>query len=291
MKQLLDIPIISYQLFPGDVECISMQDNWLFYYTTAESFFKIIKSMKLKSSRLEKLNDLNEIHYSAYSMLTNPLEMIDLKEFVERKCSVTCFSHHSLYLHKNICYTLVPGCCNPCMWAHYAGKISGVCLVLDRKLLLEENKKIFGENVDLKEVNYDTNWGDNKPTNETADEFLRRNKTNLLFLKAPCWEYESEVRMLLTNINPLEDEPMISIAKSLKAIVVSRKFWENNKTKFIEEAIDPNSFLYEMQPAYWFMLIQDQVAYDIASLDFEEELNAIKTKADNAEADIQKLRV
>lgn len=61
-----DKPIISSPLIPGDSTCLSMDDNWLFHYTTADSFFKIIKSLKLRTSRLEKLNDLNEINVTIH---------------------------------------------------------------------------------------------------------------------------------------------------------------------------------------------------------------------------------
>ena len=78
-----DKPIVSFPLIPGDDTCLYMGDNWLFHYTTAESFFKIIKSLKLKTARLGKLNDLNEINDEAYSMMLMP-EMVKYKEYVEK---------------------------------------------------------------------------------------------------------------------------------------------------------------------------------------------------------------
>lgn len=272
-----DKPIISFPLLPGDDSCLSMGDSWLFHYTTAEGFFKIIKSLKLKTSRLEKLNDLNEINNEAYSMMPIP-EMVKYKEYVERRCSVACFSHHTLYPYRDHGYFLVPGCCNPSMWAHYAGNVSGVCLCLDRNKLYQENKEIFGEKVELQEVRYDTMYNPFR-REETCAEFLNKNKSNIFFLKDVSWQNESEIRLLLTDIKPEEEEPMISIAESLTAIVFSQKFWKNNKNEFIEEVIRPNSFLGKMCPIYWLMLTSNDVAYDVGPgfpLDFEMELNNVE---------------
>lgn len=255
-----DKPIISFPLIPGDETCLSMGDRWLFHYTTSESFFKIIKSLKLKTSRLEKLNDLNEIDYEAYSMMPIP-EMVKYKEYVEKKCSIACFSHHMLYPYKEQAYFLVPGCCNPSMWAHYAGNVSGVCLCLDRNKLYKENQKLFGNNIELKEVSYKIKYNPFQQE-ETCDEFLRKNKNNIFFLKDVSWQNESEVRLLLADINPEEDEPMISISDSIEAIVFSQKFWKNNKIEFIEEVLRPNSFLGSMCPIYWLMLTSNYIAYD-----------------------------
>ena len=269
-----DKPIVSFPLIPGDDTCLYMGDNWLFHYTTAESFFKIIKSLKLKTSRLEKLNDLNEINDEAYSMMLMP-EMVKYKEYVEKKCSVACFSHHTLYPYKNQGYFLIPGCCNPSMWAHYAGNVSGVCLCLDRNKLNKENKEIFGENIELQEVRYETTYNPFQ-REETSAEFLNKNWNNIFFLKDISWQNESEIRLLLTDIKPEEEEPMISIADSLTAIVFSQKFWKNNKKEFIEEVLRPDSYLGKMCPIYWLMLTSNQVAYDAGpgfSMIFEMELN------------------
>ena len=252
--------IISFPLIPGDDTCLSMDDNWLFHYTTAESFFKIIRSLKLKTSRLEKLNDLNEINYDAYSHLPILSEMVKYKQYVERQCSITCFSHHSLYPVEDF-YVLVPGCCNPSMWAHYAGNISGVCLCFDRNKLHRENKKIFGDNIEIKKVHYETFFNPFQKK-DTMAEFLDQNWNNIFFQKDVSWLNESEVRLLLTEIEPEEEEPMISIADSLKAIVFSQKFWKNNKKEFVEEVLRPNSFLGNMCPIYWLMLTSHNVAYD-----------------------------
>ena len=293
MKQLLDLPIFREPLFPGEEECISMDDNWLFHYTTADGFFHIIKSLKLKTSRLGKLNDLNEIHYNAYSQLYNIDEMAKLKEYIENRCSITCFSHHSLYLYRKEGYKIIPGCCNPSMWAHYAGNISGACLILDREELLKENRELFGKNVEIQEVTYKTEFNPYQ-TQETAEAFLRENRNNLFFLKDEAWENESEVRLLLTDISPTGQEPMVSIAKSLKGIVFSHKFWENSKDSFIHELLQPNSFLSSMCPLYWFRLTQSQVAYDIGPFDFEEGLYKLidKNSAEvlNAQSYLKSLR-
>lgn len=282
-------PIISYPLIPGNEECLYMGDRWLFHYTTAESFFKIIKSLKLKTSRLEKLNDLNEINYDAYSMLSIP-EMVKYKEYVERKCSIACFSHHTLYTYEDHqCYHLVPGCCNPSMWAHYAGNISGVCLCLDRNKLYKENQKIFGGNVELQKVNYKIKYKSFE-RERSSDEFLRKYRNNIFFLKDVSWQNESEVRLLLTDINPDAEEPMISIADSLEAIVFSQTFWKNNKKEFIEEVLRPDSFLGKMCPIYWLMLTSNYIAYDagpgIAGL-FINELSSIQKRNGDLENRIE----
>lgn len=286
MKAELNIPILKSQFLPGG-DCISLNDNWLFHYTTADSFFKIIKSLKLKTSRLGKLNDLNEIDYNAYVQVRNPLEMVRYKEYIERECSIACFSQHTLYQYKDICYKLIPGCCNPSMWAHYAGNVSGVCLCFDKAKLIEENQKLFGDNIELQEVHYETNYQPYQPQ-DTANEFLNQNKNNIFFLKDKSWENESEVRLLLTNIKQMEEEPMISIAHSLNAIVFSQKFWHNNKETFIEETIKPNSFLHKMCPIYWLFLTPNVVAYDASPglpLLFEMELAKI-LKSDSPRAEL-----
>ena len=270
--------IFSSPLLPAAGECISMDDDWLFHYTKAESFFPIIQSLTLKTSRLGNLNDLNEIDYSTYSQLSVQ-EMIIFKEYIEKRCSIACFSHHSLYSYREGYYKIVPGCCIPSMWAHYADNVSGVCLCLSRKKLLAENQAVFGDNIELRDVRYDVR--DPYLKENSADLFLKNNKHNLFFIKDASWKSESEVRLLLSNIDADREEPKISIANSLDAIVFSQKFWERNKSKFIEELIRPNSFLREMCPINWLWLTQHNIAYDAGPgfpLFLEEELK--KTKKD-----------
>lgn len=260
MTPELDLPIVSHQLLLGG-ECISLNDNWLFHYTTAESFFSIIKSLQLRTSRLGKLNDLNEIDYNAYAQIHHPIEMIKCKEYLVHKCSIACFSQHTLRNSKNQFYKLVPGCCNPSMWAHYTRNVSGVCFCIDKRELIEENREQFGDNLLLQEVCYRTDFNPYQ-SQDSAYDFLSKNKDNIFFLKDESWETEAEVRLLLTNIDPNKEEPMISIKKSLKAIVFSQKFWHNNKIEFIDEAINPSSYLNKMCPINWLWLTPNLVAYD-----------------------------
>ena len=109
-------------------------DGTLYHYTKFDSFLKILDSMTLRSSPLSKMNDLNEADLSGIDWSKEFLVMYNAQKYIRTQCSVISFSQN--YEVESICRE---GANNPAMWAYYAENSGGVCIVLDRDALIENN--------------------------------------------------------------------------------------------------------------------------------------------------------
>ena len=80
----------------------SLEDGILYHFTSADSFFKILETMTLKSSDFGKLNDLNEGNLRNGNM-TNACLDISVNKALREKGALLCFTEN--YAHDDLVFT------------------------------------------------------------------------------------------------------------------------------------------------------------------------------------------
>ena len=199
-------------------------DGFLFHFTKFESFLKILETMTLRSSPLCKMNDLNEADLSGIDWSKEFLVMYNAQKYIRTQCSVISFSQN--YEVESICRE---GANNPAMWAYYAENSDGVCIVLDRDALIENNrdslKDVFYV---LEDVEYTC---DHNPHMEvlpgdysTASDLVHKNYKEIFFKKDIVWKNEGEVRFLVES-----PEYYINIKDAIRYIVLGKRLVENRE--------------------------------------------------------------
>ncbi len=179
----------------------------LYHFTNFESACKILTSGKLLFSKIHDANDIDEFY--------NPLffsKGVDPKEFNEE-----------WYKYRQISFSIDQrpnklGFLNSPMWAHYANKGTGVCLVFDKKKIegtVKDKPFLKGE------IFYDKYFVRTiiVEDGEKAASFFKKNYKELFFKKTSYWEYEQEYRILTKTEN--KERPSIPIKDALMAVIMS----------------------------------------------------------------------
>lgn len=221
----------------------SLDDDVLYHFTTADSFFKILESMSLKSSDFSKLNDLNEGNLRNGNMSNACLDISVGKALCE-KGTLLCFTKN-FEIHEHNDKILCTGINHPRMWAQYADNNNGVCIAINKEKFLEDNKELLKdkfhklENIDYQPVL-------SLKFNECcigADDFIEKNWRELLYLKQDDWKQENEVRFFALNL----ESKFLSIENSVAFICLSYGFLHNdeNMRNLISYMVTPTSKAYK----------------------------------------------
>ena len=82
---------------------------FLYYYTSDATFFKMLDNLRIKTSRFNEVNDLDEanLDYLGGYWIKNH----KLKEFINNRCRFVSFVHDE---------PLIEGTSHPRMWSQYA---------------------------------------------------------------------------------------------------------------------------------------------------------------------------
>lgn len=182
--------------FPAFKEKFTKTEK-LYHYTTFETATKILCSGKLRYSKLKNLNDINESYrpaYVAFDVTTFP----DNKTFKDLENAIQRFGQISLSVDKEDNH---PGFAISPMWAHYAKKGEGVCLVFDKaKLERQLRAKKQANDVDFGKISYMQEYapdlissGGNMTDCKSA---LFAGRQNAFFVKTEYWAYEQEYRVI-----------------------------------------------------------------------------------------------
>ena len=226
----------------GSYEWQSPNDGALFHYTKLESFLKIIETMTLRSSPLCKMNDLNEANIDNLDWNTDFLMMIQAQKYVKEQCSIISFTKN--YMTGPICEE---GSNHPALWAHYAEDSNGVCLVLDKEILLEINQKqLSGLFYKMEPVDYNMHCAPDdeimKKNYSDVKDFVRSNYKELFFKKHSDWSYEREERFFVEA-----PEVYLNIKGAIKYIILGGrlKSSEDSIRQIIEQMITPGTQSYK----------------------------------------------
>lgn len=233
--------MIEHPVFLSNTELISPNDGSLYHYTRFDSFLKIIEGMTLRSSALCKMNDLNEANIDDLDWSVDFLKMIEAEKYVKEKCSVISFTMN--YKTGPICQF---GSIHPAMWAHYADDSNGVCIVLDKHLLIELNRTVLkGIFHRLETVKYRHRCSPNdeviQELGANASEFVQKNYKELFFIKHTDWKSEKEVRLFIES-----PEVFLNIKGAIKFIILGKRLSNNEEClqKLIEQMITPGTRSY-----------------------------------------------
>lgn len=217
----------------------SLDDGILYHFTSADSFFKILETMTLKSSDFSKLNDLNESNLRNGNM-TNACLDINVNKALHEKGALLCFTKN--YAHNGIPFT---GINHPRMWAQYADNNNGVCIAIKKEQFLEDNKELLCEKFHKMEA-VDYQFYPSLHFREDctdADDFIEKNWHDLVFLKQEDWKQENEVRFFGYDLR----SRFLSIENSIAFICLSRSFMQNEEhmRKLISYMVYPTSKAYK----------------------------------------------
>lgn len=167
-------------------------DGSLYHFTKAKTLFDIIDSMTIKTSSLKSLNDLNEVNVSTYNLCNTDFEF-ELRDFLLNHCSTISFC-------KNYCVDgfYQEGTNHPRMWAQYAQDNEGICLVLDEKSFIENNKDTFSKKFwKIEDVQYSFYQEIPKADkNLNILDYVIQNYKLFFFHKHLDWQQENERRLL-----------------------------------------------------------------------------------------------
>ena len=165
----------------------------LYHYTSFESGIKILANHQLRYSRLKGLNDINESYRPVY------LKFNDIfpagKSFEDLENAVQQFRQISFTIDETGNH---PGFAIPAMWAHYAQKGNGICLVFSKAKLeqrLKSSKYVAFQKVHYAQ-GYDSSLILSQGNMAEYQEKLFADRENAFFVKTGDWAYEQEYRVI-----------------------------------------------------------------------------------------------
>ena len=169
----------------------------LYHYTSFCRAYKILRSRTFKFGRIRDTNDPFEDLNNRYSIIQQYPEEIKkllyrLGKYVNEEISFASFG---------VPDGIVPPDQKWTMWAHYADKHSGVCLVFDKSKFINEVKLLYSTPL-YKEIDYKgpmwvhPNYFEQYLT-KSEQEILQAFQNPLLFTKHIDWQCENEFRIIV----------------------------------------------------------------------------------------------
>lgn len=220
------------------------QTNLLFHYTSLVKGLSIASGNSLRFSSITNMND--PLEYIDPSSKFNGVEITDLDrvayeiELAQKKRRATL---HTISLTQEIDWNTPEenvryqnkrdnlfdkGWARTRMWAQYADKGKGVCLVFDKEKLLKCAESQYNGVIKTGSVNYTNDFYKIKNdfeielTSEKRDfsnYYLQDDKINYLFTKNEDFRDEQEFRILLNKENNTKEPFEISLEDSLLGII------------------------------------------------------------------------
>lgn len=195
-------------IWPGRPISKDLPINYLYHYTSFESFVKIWHNKTLKFSVVTNLNDILESNFSVLGYDLGDIELMD--RFLERRKS---------YKQISLCMdfdSYTKGCMSPMMWGQYSGKGNGVCIELDFAKLKERLRPsmLYGS------VEYSAILPTPPIANDIRtdiDEYIRKNQKQLFFMKHDSWRSENEFRIVS------KEDDFLNISQVISSIYITKK--------------------------------------------------------------------
>lgn len=209
----------------------SINDGFLYHFTSAASLLKIVENMTLKLSSFTLLNDLNEEELSCES--SGGMDAINIRNFIREHCRLICFTQNYEQGGNSFCHT---GCNHPRMWAQYADNSYGACIVINEKEFLKRNEehlkgKLYKiENVVYKELIYNKKI----KTHDNPEKFIKDNVEHLFFKKYIDWGQEHERRLFGIDL-----PDFLSIKGCIEFICLGRRLSNDDLQRLIHLVVTP----------------------------------------------------
>ena len=171
-------------------------DNYLCHYTSFASLCSILSTMTLKVSSFANSNDIGELESNISCILDNN-KVKEVESYVENHCGYISFSMNkeadTPYTNPKYGYLI------PSLWGIYADKSQGVCIVIDEKSLIEENKDALSHANwnKLIDVSY-TRFQSSKlaSSKDSPEEIVHSYSQHILGTKHSSWSHEQERRFI-----------------------------------------------------------------------------------------------
>lgn len=195
-------------------------DGLLYHFTNAEALFKILEGMTLKLSSMSSVDDLNEKCICCRDDGWG-INGINIEKYVEQECKTLSFSRN-YYEGEEIPLNVQSAINLPRMWAEYADKNRGVCLIINERRFLEENQVILKNTFyDISDVEYSKMlYDDSIVASDNPEEFVKQHYKHILFRKHTDWNGQHERRFFCVG----KEIEYLSIANSLDEICLGVRF-------------------------------------------------------------------
>lgn len=221
-------------------------NKYVYHYTTKEIFLeKIFPTKSLRMSPLELTNDPREYKYKLFSITGRWLSNNDdffirtnnkINKIMQNKCKILSFTQDMTPNDPNNTYK---GYMHPRMWAQYAEEHTGVCIIFNKEMLINQAELILRSQGPFYygKVNYIkrlTNLKDKRDflTIEYNDQSLENVVNNhiekynkeLFFEKNIDWADENEFRIILISNNKTDKYIFIKIEDTIEGVVLGVDF-------------------------------------------------------------------
>lgn len=260
-------------IYPSDIDLMQHfpreENQYLFHYTSYASALGILLSQRMRMGCLKNMNDPLEFQDHQKDPIVfndNPsneelaLRMRRFKDAVierERAVRLASFSMDISKGSQGEYYNnLSKGWARSRMWAQYADNHKGVCLVFDKKNLVEDFENAFKlESCETHcgMVDYTNNLEFLEETlSRPCDSFLTSDKIQFLFLKCEDFKDEQEFRLLLINKKLKGENEMVSfsIANSICGVIPGTKFPKENELA-LRKAMNSCNASIRWLPIWW----------------------------------------
>lgn len=215
-------------------------NQFLYYYTTAETLNRILDNRCIRTSKYDSVNDLDEANLD---YLNGNLKTIEVDRYIKENCHFISF----VYDYKKYKET-IEGVQHPRMWAQYAHNSEGACLILNKSLFINKcliskrNSTIFLGKVKYSWSKFPQKNNDvinNFCVNSTPKEIVKRYKAHIFLTKHIDWEQEHEMRLCIIGNR---EHNMISIDGCIEGICLGKKFVDDSSRiiKLAEKLYDTN---------------------------------------------------
>jgi len=229
----------------GDSEILNSDTEFLAHYTTREKGIEgVLATQSLRFNTRLNVNDPRESKLKGNTIgyvgldsknYASPV-LRELTKAVDERLQICCFSESR---ESKFTELIGQSYCLPNMWAHYAGKHTGMCFLFDKKKLLKlvpeklylnGNAMLYG---DYLKTDYEfTQFGDFEVVEKEYDgdvsNFVKvhcrkENSIDLFFQKDECWNTEQEYRILIYGEDN-KDHTYIDFNSALEGIVLGDNF-------------------------------------------------------------------
>lgn len=214
-------------------------NKYLYHYTKQETAFEhILHTYSLKLGLLKATNDPHESKSWTWTIKNLPQDQsagyynTQINALVKGSCKVCCFTEQT---DGNGLFT-GQGWSHPRMWAQYADNHKGICMVFDKKALLQQAGEAVTNvgNLYCDTVKYCINPDTpaafeveyqsikEQGVEAAVDNLIKKNYQNYFFTKHPDWMHENEFRMVLHGRSA--SETYVPVKPSLRAIILGADF-------------------------------------------------------------------
>jgi|SRR5579871_882527 len=222
----------------------SSPDQFLYHYTRSSTVIEhILPHMRLRFSKFSQTNDPRENKKMGFGLAlpTEQMTGFDVRSFqnlvtenLQERVRILCLTADSVQLATGNKDDYERGFCHSRMWAQYADRHTGMCLMLDASVLKQEIERslsslyaVYSGRVHYHNVHPDGTAFNMSLHGVVVDQYeakirehIHEKREALWFTKLKDWSDEQEFRWVLWAAADVSGDAFVSIKDALKCIVV-----------------------------------------------------------------------